>query len=462
MSQRSIADAVQQHRVTIIGSDLEASLPGDLPRYFRNGILIDRRNDTPMEMDAYSIYLAFRALEKAHDHKYRSERKALVDAVTERMRNCGGFWSHGAWTGSDKEIHMRFTAAAIRLLTEALDDELLASSSTVVDALNRHLSFSEPLSCGTWFLHDSLEKCGNELPGWSQPVRNVAWGSSPTNCLVLNTHVDTLVTVLHVLKRVEMNEADRRHLVSKFQSGLAALKTVLSPDPSFPRRLFGTLDGVVRSLLLRTWSNSLAGKALRKAFFWLVAPIRQRLQSRYPGYVFPDGYIERDIGLSWRAYVYHLFNVWDLAKFLIQYKESGLGMDLEFFERCEELIDNGIDYATRSSYWRYVVVSMKENAAAIVLCEAILARLGTKQEALVAQNWMSAYCAIRRILPPSPAILGYDALIVNDEQTHSVPPEGWDFIRLRDGRTLAVDWVHDKFIFGAPLCTPAAVSGTVS
>jgi hypothetical protein len=85
-----------------------------------------------------------------------------------------------------------------------------------------------------------------------------------------------------------------------------------------------------------------------------------------PGYVFPNGYLERDVGLHGITFDYHVVNVWDLAKFLLQYKESGIVMDAELSDRCVELIDRGIDCAVRSSYWCYLVASMRQSSVAIV------------------------------------------------------------------------------------------------
>lgn len=348
------------HRVTIIGSDLEASLPKDLPIYFRDGILIDRRNNTPMEMDGYSIYLALKALEKAYGTSYRAERKALVDAITRRMQARGGFWSHGAATGSEGEIHMRFTSAALRLLIEAFKDGLLADSSMIIEALRRHLSYSEPLNSGTWFLHDSFEKGGTTSRGWIWPIRNSVWGSSDTNCLVLNTHLDTLVTILQVLRCVDLNDGDRLYLVSQSRSGIAALKSALSSNSGYLWSYFASLDSAVRSLLFQTYSYpSLLAKVARKAFIWMYFRARRRLRSKLPGYVFPDGYLERDVGLYGTGFNYHVVNAWDLAKFVIQIKEYGFA-DADLFDTCERLIDRGLEYAIKSSYWCFLVASLKE------------------------------------------------------------------------------------------------------
>ena len=139
----------------------------------------------------------------------------------------------GAWTGSVKEIHMRFTSAAIRLLAEAFADGLIDNPRIVLDALKRHLSFAEDLVHGTWFLHDLLERPEAGLPnprGAAGRISNHAWGSSTTNCLVLNTHIDTVSTCIYLLKELQLSAPDREYLLSTIDAGMAALKCVLTPN----------------------------------------------------------------------------------------------------------------------------------------------------------------------------------------------------------------------------------------
>ena len=68
-------------KVIILGSDLEATLPRDLPLFYQDGVLIDRRNGTPMEMDAYSVYLALKACKLAYGRDYLLQQGQLVDSA---------------------------------------------------------------------------------------------------------------------------------------------------------------------------------------------------------------------------------------------------------------------------------------------------------------------------------------------------------------------------------------------
>jgi hypothetical protein len=159
-------------KITIVGSFEQVNLPSEIASFFVDGIFINRLYKKPMEMDAYSLYLGFKALERRGGSDFSAERKILADAVVRRMRQCGGFWAHNSWTSGEREVHMRFTAAAIRLLAEAWSDGIITDSSTVVDALKRHLSYREEIQFGTWFFHDSLEGPGICREHPSKPAKN--------------------------------------------------------------------------------------------------------------------------------------------------------------------------------------------------------------------------------------------------------------------------------------------------
>jgi hypothetical protein len=121
------------------------------------------------------------------------------------------------------------------------------------------------------------------------------------------------------------------------------------------------------------------------------------------------------------------------------------------------LVDAGLDYAICSSYFDFMTASARQNTRAILLCEAILARLSTRAEETVPPHWVRAYCAIRRLLPPSPAILGYDPFTVMEAAMHGTH----DIVRLRSGRLLLIDLAGEGFSFAAG-ALPAATSARLS
>lgn len=458
--------------IVVWGSFGIAQLPSDLATFYRDGVLIDRRNGTPMEMDSYSLYLALKALELRDRRSYENERAMLVHTVLRRMEACGGFWFHGPWTKSEKEVHLRFSAAAIRLFVDALKDGILADPQIIVRTLRKHLSFREEIEFGTWFLHDSLEQKGVWPHHPNRLVANNIWKSSDNNCLVLNTHVNTLVTSLYVLNNVLLSLEDTKFIAGLVRSGLASLNEVLKVRWTTEAEQFCRFDKLVRDCLFRTysddgsWIRTLWKKALRKGIHKLFFSARQFAQVHFPTFAFGDGYLGRDIGLPGDAFEYHYINAYDLVRLLIQLAEWNEPEDSTLTQRCGTLIDLAITYAIESDYWHYFKSSMWhtgrpkawQTGRPMALCELILARLGTTSK-LPPDSWVRAYCFVRRSLPPTPALLGHDPLIVADSGLDPVLDEGWDFGVLRNGRRFAINYFEDVFLLDDEVETAAFLRG---
>ncbi|MDE2181437.1 MAG: hypothetical protein KGJ78_00295 [Alphaproteobacteria bacterium] len=422
----------------MIGSFERRRIPDGLRAMVKDGVPVDPRNGTPMEMDAYSVYMALKALEIAYGVDFAAEKEVLAQSVVRRMT--APAWSHGAWTGSPHEIHMRFIAAGIRLMVEAHGDGLLRDAGVILRAVERLLAYSEPLERGRWYLHDSLEMPKIELPHPHKRLPNRAWGSSEANCLVLNTHLDTLSTVIHVLRRIPLSTEIKYSLILRVEEGLAALELVLSHNESPLWRRFSRVDVEVRKRLFHTYGHrpqwSLGARLLRRGIRDGYFPVRQHIRSAAPGFVHPDGYLERDISLRGRGFEYHVVNAFDLIRLVLE-AEAELILSSSLKARCEALVDAAINHAIDSPYANYLYASMRDSTRPILLCETILARLGSMPDPSLPQRWIRAYCRIRQRLPPSAAILGYDPFIVG--RCGSPSRKLYDIVTLRNGRILEID-----------------------
>jgi len=445
-SERGPAEVPANVKVAVVGSFTDADLPADLSSFVKNGVCIDWRNNTPMEMDAYSLYLGLKASEELLGRSMRTERQTLVEAVLQRMNDCGGFWIHGAWSGSQREIHMRFTAAAIRLMIEAHLDGFDISVPQIASALKRHLEFAEQLPGGLWFLHDSFEVAGTDLVHPFHPIKNTAFGSAVENCVVLNTHLDTLVTIMHALRRVNFIDPDKQFFLDQLDAGVSALRAVLRPATGLSWRLFDQVDCVARHRLFSTFrSRTFVNRALRRLLIDIYFPLRQRIRSLMPAFVFKDGYIERDISLVGIGFEYHLVNISDLSRFVAEAVQSGFVQDTKLIDDCGSLIDQGLEYCVRGSYWHYLMAKTTENTRSILLCETIIARLACREQP-VPQHWVRAYCDIRRALPPSPALLGYDPVICTKGRAEKQTATA-DVVTMFNGVQLTADYETGVFSF---------------
>jgi len=420
---------------TPVGSYLPVRFDAIVATVLKDGVCVDRRNGTPMEMDAYSSYLAAKAHERAGLGAFREVRAALVRGIENRRQKCAGFWEHGAWTDLEGEIHLRFTAAAIRLLAEAHLDGLYPDTDALLNCLRRHLAYADQLTIGTWFLHDSFETDALGPLAPEKPVAARAWGASEYNCLVLNTHVDTLTTIICVLDQVTMSATERDELSAVVRSATRTLIASLTKRHSFGARAFGLLDGAVRSFMLRT--NHVDTRIVRFVRWRIIDyyySARRGIKTSRMMLNFPDGYLERDLRLLGYHFDYHLYTLHDLVRF------RSIAANLEFIAGAEmafleDVIDAAIDYACRLPYRSWIEESVQQNGRAALLCEAILARASFAPQFSFPRDWRDMFSAIIDHVPDTPGLLGYDPAIVS-----ALVRRGDDRIfQLIDGTEVAVD-----------------------
>ena len=422
---------------TMVGSWIQLRLPEEYDRLFVNGILIDPGTGTPMEMDGYSAYLTLRALEIKTGDDFEKERRGILEAVMRRLNETEPPFSHGEFTGSVQEVHMRMTAAAVRLIVEAVKDGLLPNSDALIRASRYLFSFSERLNKGCWFLHDSLELAATGIPYPGKRILNNAWGSSTENNLVLNTHLDTLTTGIYILPFLPQGDAN--YLSNKIKEGIVALHMVLNDSPKI-WRLFSSIESVVRTTLFITFrSNTQLARYIRGLIRLTCFGVRARLRSRWPLYVMADGYLERDVSLFGTSYEYHLVNVYDLIRLAYQLRTSDFHNHTDLINKCEAIAERGIDYAIRSTYWDYLIWSSKrERRAVVLLCEAIISLLAYLKDDEVPQSWLHVYCHLRHRVAPSSALLGYDPIIGRMGTEIPMIADDQEVVTLLDGRRLRI------------------------
>jgi hypothetical protein len=217
-----------------------------------------------------------------------------------------GEWGHGYWS-NEIETHARFHLDGIHLLIsqyEKTGEQLWLeaaerSMSFVFEHLMEHLDDGSP-----WFLHDTIEDHHRHH------FQSTLFGKTPGNSLCINTHIQAL-TVLYRLSR--MNPEKTMYL-EKFENGVRALRRVLDSQPGEvwykilmnrlmkrkTRKSAQSVIGKLRNVL----RNVLEGFLLPR-FFWFV-------RRRFPRIVFPGGFTERDLTLSFFSHRYHIINLKDL------------------------------------------------------------------------------------------------------------------------------------------------------
>ena len=314
------------------------------------------------ELDAYGLYTIMSGLELATGKMiYRLLKRQLVFSAIERQAGDGG-WYHGEWTDR-MESHYRFHNGGMLLLEAALKER---PDDIICDALKRAAHFiascTDRTDLGLWFLHDSLEDdadmmrelCTQTGSTWI-PARTL--GKSPTNKLILNTHLDAIVT----LKQYSDVTGDNQY-TEKVDSGRTAARGILALRPA--ELLYRVLYRAVRLTLLPTPEAEQLPLPVRaiKRFTWkYLIPQLHRIRRIFPRLVMPGGLIERHLSMPHYDINYHPVNILDLTRLWRCFPDEDLA----------GLLSDAVTAASDSSLLKYWAESKPRRFSLVVWVEAL-------------------------------------------------------------------------------------------
>lgn len=300
------------------GSHTTFERPADLYKHLIHGHIYENRTQWPFnwkicsENDAHSLYVTLSGLFRSTGKRiYDLLREQVVLSVVDRLGDDGAF-RHGEWS-RNMECHYRLHASGIHLMLDYLAEH---DDPTVADALQRAARFlaarPDKTELGQWFLHDELEQseAGMGQSPFTWKASRVL-GKSPTNMLVLNTHLDTLIG----LDRYRRERGDST-LDELLDSAHGAAMRVLALRPAealyrlVAKALFLTFlppDKAARLPFLQ--------RALKRVGWKWLAPRLHLLKTAFPRLVFPGGYIDRAVSLKGVADEYQTINLLDLLRF---------------------------------------------------------------------------------------------------------------------------------------------------
>ncbi|MCD6394267.1 MAG: hypothetical protein J7M40_12265 [Planctomycetes bacterium] len=265
---------------------------------------------------AYALYYHLDFLGKRTGKKLYLVLRDLIGYSVLLSLPADSRWRHGVWTDL-METHLVHQASGIHILLShyenTANDLFMEKARSAVDYL---LSCADRLDGDRiWFLHDSLETDDKQVGLYYRNLTiSRAFGKSPSNTLCLNTHIWTL-TVLH---RMSDLTHDKRYREA-FEKGLATLCWLLGQKPA--SCLYGLVyhfrDFLIR-LVLRT-NSKLIRKIQKRYDDALKKSILPRLKKKFPRFVMPNGFIERDLCFAPLSDFYHMLNLKDL---LILYSQN--------------------------------------------------------------------------------------------------------------------------------------------
>jgi hypothetical protein len=387
-------------QVTVLGSCTVIDFPEQVEQFFNGNNLADVRNGHRMEMDALPLFF----LSQHANDKVLCKR--IINAILTNLADSGGqLWRCGVW--GHEETHCRFSSVALRLM---LLNYQQFESGLVERCLSEHLAHSEEAFGGRWFYHDSIET--NNQPYYKTWQGKTCGDASANNMLILNTHLDTLITLL-MAKYYEVEVAKTDAFV---ESGLTALECY-ADSTEVITGFKAKFDQFTRYFMLRGLGKrdifSRGSVYLVDRFYYRY--LRYGLKHKFNVRAFSDGFLERDIRLTGPSLEYHVVNLWDMSRLLLWLKYTGV---------CHSAVESylatsavsGLQYCLQSNAYRGYLqrISQAKGISNEVLESiAILTMLGYRHD------WMAnLYLEIRKFAPPSVGILGIDKTIsVNGKES---------------------------------------------
>lgn len=304
------------------GSKVNFQLPADVYSYllhghvYTNDFIWPRKWKFCSEIDAYGLYLALHGLERAtRKTLYGLLKRQVLYSVIARQAQDGG-WYQGEWTDL-MESHYRLHNSAMLMLEAGLQEE---ADETIRRSLEKAAAFlvgcTDKTDIGLWFLHDSLEASAETMEEMRRQTRT-PWipsrtlGKSPTNKLILNTHLDAVIA----LDRYRAVTGDDQYS-GQIESACTATRSILGLRPAEPLyRLLYWFIGLTLLPKADAMRLPLPLRAIKRLTWMYLTPQMHRFKRVFPRLVMPGGLIERHLSPLHYDINYHPINVMDLVRY---------------------------------------------------------------------------------------------------------------------------------------------------
>lgn len=325
-------NALESQPCFLWSSHTKYTKPADIYLHLVHGHVYENHEVWPKywrvcsELDAYALYVLLTGLLRSTGKRlYDLLRTQVVFSVIARQAADGG-WYHGEWTDG-MESHYRLHAGAMHLLAAYCEE---THDPVAGAALEKAAGFAagkvDRLQAGAWYLHDSLEESRETLahyPFRYAPSR--ALGKSPSNLLVLNTHLDTNIA----MERYRRVSGDACHdaLIASARDTTRSVLGLRGAEWLY-RPLF-RLIGLTFLPSGRAAQLPLPLRALKRVAWKYLIPRLPAIKARFPRLVMPGGYIERDLVQYASSVRYQPVNLMDLIRTRRLFGESYLDATLE-------------------------------------------------------------------------------------------------------------------------------------
>jgi hypothetical protein len=416
---------LERQRAYLWSSQTVYQSPADLYLHLINGNVYQNARAWPRkwkfccELDAYELYVWLSGLELATGKRLYGllRRQILISVIARQSRS--GAWNHGEWTDLN-ECHYRFHNGAVLLLENACDEW---ADGVVRESLAKGAAFvasrTDETALGLWFLHDSLEdsaeamdemyrQTGSIVPGFGAWKPSRVLGKSPTNKMILNTHMDTLIA----LDRYREVTGDTQ-FHARVASARAATRALLALRPA--ELLYRVAYWAVGLTLLPTAEARqlpLPVRALKRMAWMYLIPRLYRLKRLYPRLVMPRGFIDRHLSPPHFDAKYHAVNMMDLVRYWRRFPEEDL----------HSIIEGAIQFVlgNHKGVLRWWAEEKPRHFAIVVFAESLYQLCMMRQDPAYRRYLAEAILLIEDLglgLPPS--LLGGNVEVLR--RTHQVP-----------------------------------------
>lgn len=302
---------MKKFRLTIIGDLL---FPEEFDKIFTvDGKYLISRNfgcDYCFEMSGESMYYALQELEdKKSLYVYKLK---IVNAIIARIAWGNGKLLHKSFTG-DLDTQFRSTNSALRTLLAA-DEEGFAVDEEIKKIANSQFKYFFLWKKGIWFCHDSSELDG-KTP--LSHVRTKRVGKDSRNTLTLNTHLDSVSTLLLLKSHCKDYLLDF-DLDEFLEKGLHSINQLCELKSSMPF-IHSTLQKLDTYFLKKYKRRVVNNNGFVDTMYErMVHPLLFKIL--FPTIFFNNGFIARDLSVMNRHLDYLLVNIVDFSRVMNLYK----------------------------------------------------------------------------------------------------------------------------------------------
>ena len=291
--------------------------------------------DYYFEMSGESMYSAIKGLEKETGLDYSEYRGRIVKAIIDRMESCNGILSHKSLVPGKIDTQLRATNSALRVLIQAYLDGY-GVLKELEQLLPYHFQFYMEWGGGVWFCHDQSEyekeirKC---------QLKTTVWDKEKYNTLTLNTHLDSLNTLLILIKnKNQISIGDYEIYENLLYKGVTALNTLIKKDTN--GIILSALQHLDKRFYLLHKKNNPIFHFIVRAFDRFVHPFF--FKNITPVFFFNYGYIARDLAVKSRHMDYLPTNIADLLRFYSLLERDIVISKAINLERLKTIIDKAV------------------------------------------------------------------------------------------------------------------------